>query len=55
MATLKTSATPPFADCGPGTVFTGASFTGLIVMLSVATFELSEPSLALKVKLSEPL
>ncbi len=34
---------------------TGASFTGLTVMLTVAVFEVSVPSLAVNVKLSLPL
>ena len=36
-------------------VMEGASLTGLMVTLIVAVFESSEPSLALKVKLSDPL
>ena len=39
----------------PFDVITGASFTGLMVRLSVATLLSSEPSLALKLKLSLPL
>ncbi len=49
---LMTVSSLPEAD---PSVATGASFTGVTVRLTLATLLSSKPSLALKLKLSEPL
>src|SRR4029078_7471420 len=41
----NTSAVSSLVDCGPGTLLTGASLTALTVTVSVATAEVTVPSL----------
>jgi hypothetical protein len=49
------SAVSSLTTCAPGTVFTGASFTGLTVSATVSTSVTALPSVLVTVSVSGPL